>query len=395
MNDRDNLEDRLREHYTARAGELRLPALEFDDVLAGADDALAATPSNPTGRRNPAWLVAAAIVGGAAIGAGAIVATRNEDSNTSDVAQTAPDSIAVPVDGCAVPDDVADLDVPNDVRANGVLLPSTTPSGYCASDHRVGTDPPGGVYTVWASCERCERPTSAIARVQYRTDEDFEGDLDFEQVDVGGQPGRFYAPSADVPVSRLYVGFGAVTVVGGADQSALFVGWGLDQIRFAHLAAVALNQQEGSGDLDTMKLVFEGALGQYLPASVPMASTVSVWYFDDDGIALGYRLLESQTSEDPYTPPLEAYVWALPDPAFSTVEGRRTVTFPPSSWYDDREQTAVISQIDDDTQVMWSSTGNPPVDPAEMSAIELTPADVNDPRWLEIAYESGMYDAVG
>lgn len=163
---------------------------------------------------------------------------RDDDSNTSDVSQTAPDSIAAAADGCAVADDVADLDVPNVVRANGVLLPSTTPTGYCASDHHVGTNPTSALYTVWASCASCERPTSAVARVQYLSDEDFEGDLNFEVVDAGGQPGRLYGVSADVPVARLYVDV-------GDDESALIVGWNLDQIRFAHLAAVALNRRKG------------------------------------------------------------------------------------------------------------------------------------------------------
>ncbi len=45
--------------------------------------------------------------------------------------------------------------------------------------------------------------------------------------------------------------------------------------------------------------------------------------------------------------------------------------------------------------VTWVSTGAEPMSVEELAAIPLTPAAHDDPRWVEIAYESGNHDAVG
>ena len=43
----------------------------------------------------------------------------------------------------------------------------------------------------------------------------------------------------------------------------------------------------------------------------------------------------------------------------------------------------------------WMSTGINPLSVEQLAAIPLTPAAPDDPRWVEIAYESGLYGAVG
>lgn len=204
----------------------------------------------------------------------------------------------------------------------------------------------------------------------------------------GGRVGsQLCGPADDMAVSRMFVDLGA--------ETAMFVGWGLDTAEFTTFAAGVVGQGGAPADVGDMAFVFNGDLGQYLPSSVPMAATLGIGYFDDDGIGLAYRVLKSSTRDTPVAPPLEAYAWARPNPVFATVDGRPTVTFPASPWYDDREQAAVIIQIDEHTQVMWTSNGTPPVASAELAASELTPAQPDDPRWLEIAYESGQHDAQG
>ncbi len=69
--------------------------------------------------------------------------------------------------------------------------------------------------------------------------------------------------------------------------------------------------------------------------------------------------------------------------------------FPASVSFAGTEQTTVIREVDDNTTVVWSANGTPPMSADELAAIELTPAPADDPRWLEIAYESGNYDALG
>ena len=42
--------------------------------------------------------------------------------------------------------------------------------------------------------------------------------------------------------------------------------------------------------------------------------------------------------------------------------------------------------------VTWVSSGVEPMSVEELAAIPLTPAAHDDPRWVEIAYESGDYE---
>ena len=309
MNTPDDFETRLREHYATKASELRLPDVTFDDVLARGDVPLTAAIPGSTRRGWIAGAVAAALVGGAVVGAGVVLFTRDEarpSTGPSDMPQTelphteplvAPGSSNSRCRDAEVPSDVADLGLVDDIRVPGIVLPAETPTDHCAAGHSVSTTPTFSLYTVWWSCAECDHPSAAVARLHNELPQYVEGDLPHDSVSVGGRGGRWYEPSADVPVARLYIDT-------GDGETATFVGWGMGQDEFIELAAAAVDQQFGeAADVGDMTLVYSGPLGPY-GDGLPVSATLNVFYFRDGGMGLGYSVVRSETTAEPFTPPL-------------------------------------------------------------------------------------------
>lgn len=400
-----NLEGDLRARYAAKAGELRLSQLEVTDLLAGRDAPLAPLSAGPPPRRGSTWMVAAALVAGATIGAGAIAVTRDEDNlstGRNEVRQTAPVGplsaepgpfVACPEGG--VPPDVADMTITNDFRVAHVQLP-VTPEEWCVIEHRVETyfGLTGGEFDVYSSCSSCDAPTSSVAIVHpfenledlYENGLGIANPVDPVEFDVSGRAARFYGPDESASIGRFYVDQ-------GSDTPLMLVGWGLDGRGMAAVAEAffAADADPEDADVPGLRFVYRGSLGEYWPGFIPMTTTLSVTY----GTPSGGQYIEFSTMQYPDQPPLEAYAWARPNPTFTTTNGRRSVTFPPSAAYAGTEQTTVISEVDDTTTVLWRANGTPPITTDELVAIELTPAAPDDPRWDEIAWESGNYDALG
>lgn len=75
------LEDQLRSHYQSKADELRLPPLEFDELLADGDRGVVVSiTSAPSGHRG-SWWVAAAAVAAVTVGGLAVIQGRNTPSD--------------------------------------------------------------------------------------------------------------------------------------------------------------------------------------------------------------------------------------------------------------------------------------------------------------------------
>ncbi|MCY7300848.1 MAG: hypothetical protein LH616_16775 [Ilumatobacteraceae bacterium] len=76
------LEDQLRSHYVSKADELRLPSLEFEELLADSGRGVVVSiTSSPRGHRG-SWWVAAAAVAAVTVGGLAIIQGRDTPSNT-------------------------------------------------------------------------------------------------------------------------------------------------------------------------------------------------------------------------------------------------------------------------------------------------------------------------
>ncbi len=398
------LEPRLRAHYGAKADELRLPAMESSDVLERNGSSVALVVAKApvrAGRRRSTWMVAAALVAGATIGAGAIMLTRDDTptSGQSVVPQLGPTGdrtvegapfMTCPEDG--VPAAVVDMNVVNDIRLPNVPLP-VAPGEWCVVDHWVNTyfGLSGAEFDVYSSCSPCDAPTASVAVVHPFENgeavyENSDGDADPADVDVSGHSARYYAPDDSAPIARLYVDV-------GADAPFMLAGWGLNGQEMATVAEALLagDVVPEEREVPGLEFVYSGALGDYWPGNIPMTTTIGVGY----GTGGGAQIARYSVLQYPDQPPLEAYAWSRPNPSFTTTDGRRAVIFPASVSFAGTEQTTVIREVDDNTTVVWSANGTPPMSADELAAIELTPAPADDPRWLEIAYESGNYDALG
>ena len=91
--------------------------------------------------------------------------------------------------------------------------------------------------------------------------------------------------------------------------------------------------------------------------------------------------------------PLMALAWAAPNSVLTKHGDEWSIAFGPSA-ADGGQQTMLVRSTPNSI-VTWVSTGVDPMSVEQLAAIPLTPAAHDDPRWVEIAYESGDYGAVG
>jgi len=412
MTYRADLEGRLRRHYREEAGELRLPPLTWDQLVGRR-----AAAGDGGRRRWPALLVAASVtvlIAGGAIGSVVMVRARGDLGSASvpptvaptmalpdtvaptaalpDTPTSAPTSPGPAPANCARPAILDMAALPNDVRIQ-TFLPELEP-GTCFGEHEVRTvmGDGGQQYTVWASCTDCAEPTAAVATFQahHLDAADVEaGSPSPESVTVGGRAAQYYAPAqprvdgrpSTPPVSRLYVG----------DQ--WFVGWGLTDDQFVSFAAAVLASATPPGSVEGLQPVYEGMLGAYSVAGVvPLhwRLMMSTQPAGTTGV-LVYSIAQFSAA----APPLLAYSWVLPGARLLDVDGRRALAFDPVPSYDDQQRLSVIVELDDATTVLWTESSAEVGAPGELAAIEVTPADFDDPRWDDIAWESGNSQGVG
>lgn len=410
----DDLEHRLRSHFDRRADEFRLPPRSW------------VTPAVQTSSRRPAatWLVAASLV---VLVAGGAAVLRSRHAGNDSV--SSPPTHALPVVGdtttgadsagvettdsaasegldpalpCEpVPTDETIHFLPNDVRLVTVL-PTATPDGYCVSDHAVSTlmgEGDSGT-TVWSSCMDCTAPDASVAVIAVGPEA--EARLEpgrtptLNAVVVQEQTAHYYAPSVEYQaglvgpaVSRLYV------------ADVVVVGWGLDEGDFIDFAdeAVAFERglrsggsDESTGEIAGLEIVYDGWLGSFVPGQVPLHAQLSVQYHSatTDGDALIYEVARFVDE----APPLAAYQFALPGARFVEGEGGHALAFAPYDRAGPEPLITAVVAVDEGYTALWTA-GEPWWTAEELNEIDLTPADLTDPRWVEIAYESGQYDAVG
>jgi hypothetical protein len=440
---KSRLEARLRDHYRRRAHELTLRSMSWDDMVA--DRGAISTASNRSHRSR--WLVAASVVtlvAGAAAGA---VAMRSGDGGSAQVASaptnpageapalaTEPPASSTPgpaspttagavattdtplpenVITAALPDpdrpfipcptdtslpaDEAATVFPNDVRFDGMPLPEATPDGYCVIDHQAGAGMyVGSQYTVWASCADCAEPTAAIALIRAATpvtDDPSHVSNDPSQapgaiaVPMGdGRGGFFIPPSETSAISTLYT-----TDAGGA--TVVLAGWGLEQGEFVAFAEAATTP--GAALPGELVQVYDDALSGFWPGTLPTDRNLHVGYTNATGTEwLSYAVLYDGTTWPADTRlPLMALAWAAPNPVLTNIGDEWSIAFGPSAG--DSGQQTMLVRTTPNSMVTWVSSGVEPMSVEELAAMPLTPAAHDDPRWAEIAHESGDYGAVG
>jgi hypothetical protein len=433
---KSRLEARLRDHYRRRADELTLDPMSWDDVLAERTRRRWLATS---GRERGRWLVAASVVALVAGSAAGAVAMMSGDDGTSEVASApttaageapAPTSepatptaeavattdaplpenvitaepsdpgrpfIPCPAD-TSLPADAASTVYPNDVRFAGMPLPEATPDGYCVVDHQAGAGVDGiSHFTVWASCADCAEPTAAIALIRSPmpvTDDPSHVSNDPSQapgaiaVPMGDGRGGFLVPPSDTSaISMLYT-----TDAGGAD--IVFAGWGLDQDAMVGFAEAAMTT--GAELPEGLVQVYDGPLAGYFHGTIPTEQNLHVGYANDGGTGwLSYNVFYDGTTWPADTRvPLMALAWAAPNPVLTENGDDRSIAFGPAPADYGGLQTTLVRSTPN-SFVTWVSTGAEPMSVEELAAIPLTPAAHDDPRWVEIAYESGASSAVG
>ena len=435
---KSRLESRLRDHYRRRADELTLGSMSWDDVV---DRRGRSRASGRGGRVR--WLVAASVVvlvGGATAGA---VAMRSGDGGSAQVAgaptnaaggaptpsaespaasvpptTTAPAVTAdapLPSDvlteeppdpdrpflpcppDTSLPADAASTVLPNDVRLDGIPLPEATPDGYCVVDHQAGAGLDGlSLYTVWASCADCAEPAAAIALIRSPmpvTDDPSHVSNDPSQATGaiavpmgGGRGGVFVPPSETSAISTLYT-----TDAGGA--TVVLAGWGLEQDEFVAFADAATTT--GAALPSELVQVYDGPLSDFFLTTIPTNHNFHIAYHTDTGTEwLSYDVLYDGTTWPADTRlPLMALAWAAPNSVLTKHGDEWSIAFGPSAG--DGGQKTMLVRSTPNSIVTWVSAGVEPMSTEQLAAIPLTPAAHDDPRWVEIAFESGDYGAVG
>jgi hypothetical protein len=435
---KSRLEARLRDLYRRRADELTLSHMSWDDVLANRGRNSTASSRSQRGR----WLVAASVVTLVAGGTAGAMAVLSDDGEPSQVAGAPseapapstespatstpqPEATALDTDAAvgslpanvitapppdserpfvpcpadpSLPADAASTIYPNDVRFNGMPLPEATPDGYCVIDHQAlaGLNE-SSQYTVWASCADCAEPSAAIALIRdpgFVTD-----DPSHPSNDPSQHPGAIQVPTDDgrgaifVPASET----SAISMLYKPDDSGgtiTLAGWGLDQDGLVAFAEAVTTP--GAELLGELVQVYEGPLAGYFTGTIPTDHNFHVGYTNATGSAsLSYNVFyDGMTSPDDFRLPLMALAWVAPNAVLTADGDEHTIAFGPAA-ADYGGQRTMLVRSTPGSFVTWVSTGPQPMSVEELAAIPLTPAPPDDPRWVEIAYESGDYDAVG
>ena len=146
------LEDDLRAHFEALAGELRLDPIEFVDLEVRRSAIVVRLNSRRSPRR-AALVGAAAIV--LAVLTSAVVMWRPDARDGLGVAGAGNSSVA------ADPNTIAAM-----FEGVGAWLPSATPARYRVNVVATSRFPNALPTMVWIDCDGCESPTGAVALVR-------------------------------------------------------------------------------------------------------------------------------------------------------------------------------------------------------------------------------------
>jgi hypothetical protein len=105
-------------------------------------------------------------------------------------------------------------------------------------------------------------------------------------------------------------------------------------------------------------------------------------------------LYDGMTWPDETRLPLMALAWVAPNPVLTEDGDERSIAFGPAAAPYGGQQTILVTSSPN-ALATWVSVGAAPVQVEELAAMPLTAAAPDDPRWVEIAFESGNFDAVG
>lgn len=406
----DDLEHRLRSHYQQRADELRLEPRAWS----AENDPTPGRP--PVPYRRSTYLVAASVVvlvGAAVSGTMLFGGARGSESSATDgnitSATEPPAGNTAQCPGPSGPPQSPPDGWPNDFRSPGLLLPEG-PAGYCVIDHTVSPSigySVGQAYTVWTDCA-CDEPSVAVALVGGAsvTDE-YDPRLPSQTVSVGAREAQYYAPGDGGSRFRLYT-------IDSNGQPVGFTGWGLDREQaIAALdeilgamspTAVGTTPSDGTttaAERGTQQLasglqeIYSGVVGPYDADGVPFAAEFSIAYWAErGGENLAYSVQRFGGEFGPIVTPPEAWLFAVPGSHLSSVDGQTVAVLGPTDGWNGR-RTELVMVLDEHAAVKWSHDAPEPMTESQLAAIELSHADITDPRWDEIADESGQYDAVG
>jgi hypothetical protein len=174
----------------------------------------------------------------------------------------------------------------------------------------------------------------------------------------------------------------------------VFAGWGLDADDFIAFGDAATTP--GAALPGALQQVFDGDMSGYFLDEVPTSHNLHVGYTNDTGSRwLSYDVVYDGTTWPADTRlPLMALAWIAPDPVLAGTGDERSIAFAPTPAHSGGQRSILVTSTPTSI-VTWVSTGDTPMSIDELAAIRLTPASSDDPRWIEIAYESGDYGAAG
>lgn len=228
------LEDQLRSHYVSKADELRLPPLEFEELLADVDRGVVVSiTSAPSGHRG-SWWVAAAAVAAVTVAGLAVIQGRDTPSNTPAATQ--------PSEQLSPPETVSTVGLfPSGdaaaVVAQAYQTPESVATAYLADRTSVANLPTG--YTATATTREVVTVDESHALVNFNLEVDGDsgdGIVQVEQMrDSTGSTGWVVTAASVVSMEIKNLSYIDGHLVGNFAS-----GWGTTQITVLDAATGAV-----------------------------------------------------------------------------------------------------------------------------------------------------------
>jgi hypothetical protein len=359
MNATPTLEDQLRTHYHATAEELRLPPLEFTEVLEHGPAVMIA-PRQVERPRRYALLAAAALVLAGVIAGGLLLRSRS----TTPASSTAPPQASTTAPAVA-PTTVV---LGSSFTPVNALLPTADPAGFHVTT--VGTDTSNGPrrYTVWSSCADCAAPTRAVALVRsgQQPGVTAKPSRPTEDLTINGRAARYFPPTAERPDVML-------VSIDGLEPGFGFFGWGVDRQTLVGLAGGVISGTDVP-TRDGLVVVFDGQAGGLTPGIPNIDASVQIGYVYRTGNSTLDFMYQHSTRADAT---LAFALWSQPFAKYTTIDGHPAIT----SSYGNRSTIVVKT---DASSLVLLTTDRSTMSVSDLAAISLTMASPTDPRWTTL-----------
>lgn len=219
------LEHTLRSHYLSKADELRLPPLEFEELLAGGQRGVVVSITPPSnGGHRGTWWVAAAAIAAVTVGGLAVIQGREDTTNTTAATQpgtqTGPAKTASTI-GLFPAGDVAA------VIAQNYQTPAAVAGAYLADRTSATNLPPGYIETATPGEVVTVDASHAIVHFFLQSDQDSsDGLVQVEQVrDATGSTGWVVTAASIASIE-----FTDMSYIDGRLLGTVTSGWGTTEI---------------------------------------------------------------------------------------------------------------------------------------------------------------------